>query len=161
VSEYPEYDYDYERIQSAFPGAHTYSVPQSVINEISQYFSLRELLPPEARPLGDDGWHLFDPALLLVASSIREAWGRPLMVNAGGTRYRGWRPPNCATGAPKSAHKEGRALDIVASWQQNRELWQLCLDYPGVREIESIDATPTWVHISVRGDHHGCRIIRP
>lgn len=152
-----------ERIGKAFPGSPVYPIDQELVELIRPYFALRELVPSEATILGEDAWGLLDPRALRMLYHVRDAWGRPLWVNRGGTDYAGWRPQDCKTGAKKSAHKLGQAFDLHTDhWQDREDLYQFVQQIVGVREVEHIDSTPSWVHISARPwSAAGLRIISP
>jgi len=73
----------------------------------------------------------------------------------------GWRPPECAIGAPSSAHKTGEAVDI---YDPENELEVLI----GVDELtrhglykEHPNATPRWLHLGTRAPRSGNRIFMP
>lgn len=120
-------------------------------------------------PGGD--FQLMDSKIILVAQWIRDQLGKPVTINnyATGGKYKesGLRDANSTTGARKSAHKEGKAIDIKVSGMTAKEVWDWCMDRQielyamGVREIEHWENTPTWTHISTRGNHLAIKVIRP
>jgi hypothetical protein len=120
-------------------------------------------------PGGD--FNLMDSKIILVAQWIREQLGKSVTINnyATGGKYKesGLRDINTKTGAKKSAHKEGKAIDIKVSEMTAKEFWDWCMDRQmelyamGVREIEHWEDTPTWTHLSTRGNHLAIKVIRP
>ena len=112
-----------------------------------------------------------DSKIILVAQWIREQIGKPVTINnyATGGHYKesGLRDIDSKTGAKKSAHKEGKAIDIKVSGMTAKEVWDWCMDRQmelyamGVREIEHHENTPTWTHLSTRGNHLAIKVIRP
>jgi len=63
-------------------------------------------------------------------------------------RYCGIRPASCSVGSPKSAHKQCRALDLHYEDLNALRIF-IANNGPtnGIRRMESVEATPTWVHI--------------
>ena len=127
-------------------------------------------------PGGD--FHLMDSKIVLVAQWIREQLGKSVTINnyATGGHYKesGLRDLDTTTGAKKSAHKPleshggiGRAIDIKVDGMTAKEVWDWCMDKQmelyamGVREIEHHEDTPTWTHLSTRGNHLAIKVIRP
>ena len=109
-------------------------------------------------------------ALVLCVNKLldlaREA-GIRLKVNkstgtlVSGTRYGGFRPQACSEGAPKSAHKEGKAVDIydpdeaLDTWLSD-EILLKCNLYR-----EHPDKTEGWCHLSIRRPASGHRTFWP
>lgn len=120
-------------------------------------------------PNGD--FNLMDSKIIIIAQWLRDTLGKSITINnyATGGQYKesGLRSLTTTTGAKKSAHKEGKAIDIKVSGMTAKEVYDWCLDNQmqlyalGVREIENINATPTWVHIGTRGEHLAIKIINP
>lgn len=112
-----------------------------------------------------------DTKIVLVAQWIREQLGKSVTINdwatGGSYRYSGLRPLDCPIGAKKSAHKEGKAIDIKVKGMTAKEVYDWCLSKQmelyamGVREIEDNKYTPTWTHLSTRGNHLAIKIIKP
>lgn len=112
-----------------------------------------------------------DTKIILVAQWIREQLGKSVTINdyATGGHYKesGLRDINSTTGAKKSAHKEGKAIDIKVDGMSAKEVYDWCLSHQmelyamGVREIEDHAMTATWTHLSTRGNHLAIKIIRP
>jgi hypothetical protein len=86
---------------------------------IPTHFKLHELLPKsihQARRGSPALWWVFDPRILKAADVLRERYGAMVCNTwrAGGDfELRGFRPPDCTTGAALSQHRFGRALDLI------------------------------------------------
>lgn len=112
-----------------------------------------------------------DPKLVIAAQWIRDQLGKPVTINnyATGGQYKesGLRDINTKTGAKKSAHKEGKAIDIKVKGMTAKEVYDWCLLKQmelyalGIREIEDNACTPTWTHLSTRGNWLAIKIIKP
>lgn len=112
-----------------------------------------------------------DPKLVVVAQWLRDAFDAPVTINnyATGGQYKesGLRDINTKTGAKKSAHKEGKAIDIKVKGMTAKEVYDWCLSKQtelyamGIREIEDNAYTPTWTHLATRGNHLSIKIIKP
>jgi hypothetical protein len=116
-------------------------------------------------------FNLMDSKIIVVAQWLRDTLGKSVTINnyATGGQYHesGLRSLTTTTGAKKSAHKEGKAIDIKVAGMSAKEVYDWCLDHQmelysmGVREIEDQRYTATWVHLSTRGNHLAIKIIRP
>jgi len=112
-----------------------------------------------------------DPKIVIVAQWIRDQLGKPVTINnyATGGKYKesGLRDVNTTTGAKRSAHKEGKAIDIKVKGMTAKEVYEFCLANSdtlyamGIREIEDQRFTATWVHLSTRGNWERIKIIKP
>ena len=98
----------------------------------TKYFAPHELVPPEVyRGYNDKDrmYDLFSNRALQILDMIREWAGVGLTVNNwfwGGNRTMcGFRPNDSTVGAPNSAHKMGRAFDIVSPKITTQQLWAL------------------------------------
>lgn len=124
----------------------------------SKYFKLYELLPPSIYKNEQEGWELLDERLLKTMDVIREILCVPLIANTwlqGGTfTQRGYREQSSSTGAPKSQHKIGRALDIVSN--------KMSADEMRKKIIENKDQLPyniriedgvSWLHVDVKEEN--------
>ena len=94
-----------------------------------------------------------------------EGW-QPHINPATGTQISGktdggWRPQSCKTGAPNSAHKQARAVDIFdPDGSLNAVITDDALEDFGLyREMPS--ATPTWAHITDRSPTSNRRTFMP
>jgi hypothetical protein len=78
-----------------------------------------------------------------------------------GQRDGGWRPQDCPIGAPNSAHKVGRAVDVAdADGSLDEVLTDEILEQFGLFR-ESPTATAGWVHLTDRAPHSGRRTFMP
>ena len=122
-------------------------------------FVLQELVPPDVFGLlGDKAIRLIDPNVLAILAQIRADYG-PLIVNnwhtGGQFKWRGFRPMNCPEGAPKSMHKEGKAIDChsprIAVEQMRREvIAKAKTRHPIYSLIGGIEDGVTWLHFDTR-----------
>lgn len=120
-------------------------------------------------PEGD--FNLVDPKIVIVAQWIRDTIGKSVTINnyATGGQYKesGLRSLTTSTGAKKSAHKEGKAIDIKVAGMTAKDVYDWCLNHQmelyslGIREIEDQRWTASWVHLSTRGNWLAIKIIRP
>ena len=90
----------------------------------------------------------------LLLWAVEEGW-RPQKNPATGTYVSGqtdggWRPQDCATGAPNSAHKQGKAVDVFdRSGELDAIITDEMLENFGLfREAPS--ATSSWCHLQDR-----------
>lgn len=128
---------------------------------VSKYFCIYEFVPPEIfDSLGKNALSMIDKKLLSMADFFRDRFGKSYindyMWNPSGTRDCGLRTSSCKVGAPKSAHKEGLAIDIhglYAGYSSIEVITDIKKNYPlwihtGLSEIE--DGTKGWNHLSCR-----------
>lgn len=78
-----------------------------------------------------------------------------------GTRDGGWRPKACLTGAPNSAHKDARAVDVYDPGN-SLDAWVTddILEEHGLYR-EHPDSTPGWSHLTTRAPASGHRTFIP
>jgi hypothetical protein len=141
--------------------------------KVSKSFYADEFLYPDETDINK-----IDLRLIEIAQWVRDTTGKPVTINnyATGGQYKesGLRDINTTTGAKKSAHKPleshggiGRAIDIKVKGMTAKEVFDWCLDKQmelyalGIREIEDNAYTPTWTHLSTRGNHLAIKIIKP
>lgn len=142
-----------------------------IVPLIQEYFDIREFVSRELFDLYPEQilWQTMDPALLYAALQIRKDWDSPINCNTwlwGGNRTAsGFREKGCNVGAFLSAHRIGRAFDLVPS---NGELnrFHAMIESKGFKygltEMENKNATPGWCHVSTRPHFKkGFRIINP
>jgi len=116
-------------------------------------------------------FNLVDSKLVVVAQWLRDTLGKSVTINnwATGGQYKesGLRSLATTTGAKKSAHKEGKAIDIKVAGMTAKEVFDFCLSKQielyamGIREIEDNKYTPTWTHLGTRGNHLAIKVIKP
>jgi len=102
-------------------------------------------------------------ALLLEA----EAHGVELPTNpktgslVSGEQYGGFRPQSCPQGAPRSSHKEGRAVDVYdPHGALDRWLTDARLESHGLYR-EAPSATQGWCHLTDKAPGSGRRTFLP
>lgn len=133
-------------------------------------FVLQELVAPTIYDrLGAEAWDLLDENAVRALQALRERFGR-ITVNdwhLGGTyKESGLREQNTATGAPKSAHKRGMAFDCKFRDVLLRDVYETVTtrddEFPLIRRVENIKATPTWFHFdTVEHGQAGIRVFMP
>lgn len=84
--------------------------------------------------------------LVEALESLREVWGKSMIVNAG---YRCPAHNAAIGGAPHSAHLTGEAADIHDAGSLQAYCTPEVLERHGLW-AESYDNTPTWIHLQVR-----------
>lgn len=134
--------------------------------KVSKNFYADEFLHPEETDINK-----IDLRLIEVAQWLRDTLGKSITINnyATGGQYKesGLRSQTTTTGAKKSAHKEGKAIDIKVSGMTAKDVYEFCLKNSdtlyemGIREIEDGRYTPTWTHLSTRGNWERIKIIKP
>lgn len=134
--------------------------------KVSKNFYADEFLHPEETDINK-----IDLRLIEVAQWLRDVLGKSITINnyATGGQYKesGLRSQATTTGAKKSAHKEGKAIDIKVSGMTAKDVYEFCLRNSdtlyemGIREIEDAQHTPTWTHLSTRGNWERIKIIKP
>lgn len=105
---------------------------------------------------------------IAVAQYIREETGETVTINnwATGGQYQhsGFRPPGCKVGSPTSEHRNMNGWDLkIGNWSgQKMQTWAIQhakeLYALGVRRMEDVDLTPTWLHLD--GREHGQKAIK-
>ena len=133
--------------------------------KVSKNFYADEFLHPEETDINK-----IDLRLIEVAQWLRDALGKSITINnyATGGQYKesGLRSQTTTTGAKKSAHKEGKAIDIKVSGMTAKDVYEFCLKNSdtlyemGIREIEDARYTPSWTHLSTRGNWERIKIIK-
>ena len=124
-------------------------------------FKVQELVPEEVYKLwADESVEFMDEAFLLdvdqfVSDIKKDLKVRSVTVNdwlwGGKFHLSGYRYPTTAVGATNSMHKKGKALDLKFSGANVLDCYNYLLSnqsrYRTIRRIESIDCTPTWLHV--------------
>lgn len=83
-----------------------------------------------------------------------------------GEKYGGFRPQGCPEGSPKSAHKEGLAVDLydpdgkIDEWLLKSPRAQQAIASLGLY-FETGSATPGWSHWTIRPPASGRRFFNP
>lgn len=120
-----------------------------------KFFKLYELLPPSVYKNENEGWELLDERLLRTIDTIREIMGVPLVANTwkqGGTfSQRGFREQNSKTGALRSQHKLGRALDMVSNKLSAEEMREIIKKNAARLPYNiRIENGVSWLHVDVK-----------
>lgn len=85
-----------------------------------------------------------------VLDPLREAWGKPIMVNSG---YRCAELNRAVGGSPSSQHTKGMAADITTGNRaDNRRLFQLIVDMKLPYDQLINEGGFSWIHVSHRAD---------
>lgn len=120
-----------------------------------KHFRLRELVDPHFLAMPDHlVWAMLDDNALRAIDALRDKFG-PLLINGAGYTESGLRRPDTKTGAKLSQHKSGRAFDIkpcddhvtvgkMYAWILANQSQAYAM---GIRRVEDIRFTPTWLHI--------------
>lgn len=126
------------------------------MGKATKHFNTEELVSKQVFDvIGDDAIKLFDPKALETLEAIREILNVPLICNnwtSGGTRDDcGYRDLWCTVGATRSAHREGKAFDLVSSKMDAETMRQLIIENQdklpyNIRMEEDVN----WLHIDVR-----------
>jgi hypothetical protein len=134
--------------------------------KVSKSFYADEFLYP-----GETDINKIDLRLIEVAQWVRDTLAKPVTINnyATGGQYNesGLRSLTTTTGAKRSAHKEGKAIDVKVKDMTAKEVYEFCLANSdtlyamGIREIEDQRFTATWTHLSTRGNWERIKIIKP
>jgi hypothetical protein len=141
--------------------------------KVAKDFVLQEFVHPELyRIFGNQAIRFVDERLITIAQFVRDVIDCPIDVNTyvyGGNYIdRGVRLPESRIGAKFSMHKLGKAIDISSRFMGIEEIYNLIRKYDkdlfdmGLRRIEDIIYTPTWLHLDVANTrHHSIQIIAP
>lgn len=132
--------------------------------KISEHFELEEFInPADFAEHKENSIDLIDKKLIDIAEFIRTNTKKPVTINnwhtGGQYKESGLREQNTTTGAKKSAHKSGKAIDVkIKGWGGTewynwvrinaKTLYQL-----GARRIEDKSLATTWLHIDTK--EHG------
>jgi uncharacterized protein YcbK (DUF882 family) len=115
--------------------------------------------PDDVLPLDADKFRIsisdMDYNLLNIYEALQEMFPGVYVNCKDGKRVNSWcgyRTPLCAVGAPQSAHRIGRALDLHHDMRLS-ELRDFCESTEGlklgIKRVEHREHTKTWVHIDV------------
>lgn len=129
--------------------------------KVSDHFELREFIDPVTyAELGDKSIDKIDKRLIDIAELLRTLTGKPVTINNwfSGGQYKesGLRRPESTTGAKRSAHKEGKAIDCKVAGMTVKEVQALVMAHEkeffdaGTRQMEDISFTPSWTHLGTR-----------
>jgi hypothetical protein len=132
--------------------------------KVSANFYADEFLHP-----GETDITKIDSRLIDIAQHIRTTTGKSVTINnyATGGQYKesGLRSATTSTGAKKSAHKEGMAIDVKIAGMNGEQMYQWAKQHQkelyalGVRQIEHYSLTATWLHLATRGQEGMIQVI--
>jgi len=133
--------------------------------KVTKNFIVQEFIYPELyAEICDDSATMMNPAIYNIAQLLRDLVGKPVTINnwntGGSYKESGLRSPNTKTGAKKSAHKSGEAIDCKIKGMSSYEMaaivqknWQ-AFKSAGLTEIENPSSTEgkynDWLHLSCR-----------
>ena len=130
-------------------------------DRINRYFVVQEFVDRRYYDFyGSKSKQIINPAIIRIATFIRETTGRAVIGNTwkwgGRFSQRGFRASWSRTGGKKSAHRKGDGFDFnVSGWsteqvhaflkKHEKELFVL-----GLRRVERSDYTKGWTHIDTK-----------
>ena len=120
---------------------------------LTKYFKAEELLPK-----GFTDTSVLDPKLLILIDQVRELLNVPCTINANGRQYCGYRPENCAVGAPHSMHKLGKAADlhpVGMTADTARTIIRKAVACGMLPLLGGCEEGVSWLHIDVRARING------
>jgi hypothetical protein len=143
--------------------------------KVSKNFDLWEFVSKKILAQGEKTALLtVDKRIITVAQAIRDDIDRGVFINTynlgGHLENSGVRDFDTPIGAKYSQHKYGRAIDIKVPSMNHKEVVERIMKREmfffnlGVRRIESLEATPTWIHIDLgvsNLDQSGIIIFKP
>ena len=129
---------------------------RSSMGKATKHFNTEELVSEQVFDvIGDDAIKLFDPKALETLEAIREILDVPLICNnwkSGGTRDDcGYRDKLCTIGASKSAHKEGKAFDLISTKMTAQEMRDIITKNQDKLPYNiRIEDNISWLHFDTR-----------
>ena len=130
--------------------------------KLTNNFYLQEFVPRYLySKFKDNSTWFIDDRIVKLAQFVRDRYKKPIFINTwhyvseGAFQYRGHRPMNCKIGAKRSMHKYGRAFDFHIEMPLTEVFADIILHKDkfmakGLRAIESIERSKTWIHLDVR-----------
>jgi len=114
---------------------------------------INDIMPPDWQAF-NYSLASFDNNLLAIYTKVKELFPGMWVNVKNGKRVNNWcglRSPACNIGAPKSAHRSGKALDLHCANLAALREW--CTSSgglaAGIMRVEAEVATPTWVHVDI------------
>ena len=126
------------------------------MGKATKHFNTEELVSKQVFDvIGDDAIKLFDPKALETLEVIREILDVPLICNnwadEGSRDDCGYRDKLCTIGAAKSAHKEGRAFDLISNKMSASEMRaRIIANQKRLPYNIRIEDEVSWLHFDVR-----------
>jgi hypothetical protein len=135
----------------------------------AEFFNIKELVSPAIyNKFQENSWLFINPSIIRVIDFLRKIHG-PIIVNnwhiGGNYSESGLRDFSTSTGASYSIHKFGGAMDLKFSKTTPKEVFEYILDNKekmfelGLRRVENITATPTWLHVDSANTHSDTVVI--
>lgn len=115
-------------------------------------YTCKHFKPSEYLPKGYIDTTVMDWRILEIADTIRELIDLPITINADGRQYCGWRPKECTIGAPKSLHKQGKALDLHCAGMSANDMRTLILkacENGAMPNLGRMEADVSWCHVDL------------
>lgn len=140
----------------------------------SKYFKIQELVSEEVyKKYGQKSWQFIRPEIIMFLDSIREFFGKPVIVNNwlwnGNLKQRGLRANKDEIVSEKkdyyiSQHCLGSAVDFNVQGVTTEEVAKHILDNEGhyrnfISRMENPKRTPTWVHVDCANTEEYDRIL--
>lgn len=140
----------------------------------SKYFKIQELVSKEVyKKYKEKAWEFIKPEIILFLDSIREFYGKPVIVNnwlyGGNLKQRGLRANKDEIVADKkgyyvSQHCLGSAVDFNVQGVSPEEVAKHILDNEAhyrnfISRLENPKQTPTWTHIDCANTENKEKII--
>ncbi len=131
------------------------------MSKVSEHFVLQEFINPVTfEKEGEKSIDLIDKKLIDIAEFIRVDIGLPVTINNwhldGEFKESGLRDKNTLTGAKKSAHKLGQAIDPKVKGYDGQKWYDYVVKNAsklyslGLRRIEDKSIATTWCHMDTK-----------
>lgn len=131
---------------------------------VSPHFTIEEFVDKATfEAEGENSITFIDKNLISIAEFIRTDIGKPVTINnwhtGGQFKESGLRNPNTTTGAKKSTHKTGKAIDVKVKGMGGKEWYEYVVKNAkklyelGLRRIEDKSLATTWCHMDTK--EHG------
>jgi len=132
--------------------------------KVSEHFVIQEFVDQATfEAEGENSITFIDKNLINIAEFIRTDINKPVTINnwhtGGQFKESGLRNANTSTGAKKSAHKLGKAIDVKAKDMGGKEWYEYVVKNAkklyelGLRRIEDKSIATTWCHMDTK--EHG------
>ena len=132
--------------------------------KISEHFVIQEFVDQATfEAEGENAITFIDKKLIDIAEFVRTEIGLPVTINnwhnGGQFKESGLRNKNTTTGAKKSAHKLGKAIDAKIKGWGSKEWYDFVTKHAkklydlGLRRIEDKTLAATWCHMDTK--EHG------
>jgi hypothetical protein len=137
--------------------------------KVSKNFYLDEFIDKDTyKRWGEKSIWFIDRDIISIAQFFREHFDVAITINGSGYNMSGFRPPSTDVGASLSQHRFGRAIDMKFNCMTIEEVYEEVMKnekrflLAGVRAVEGIAHTPTWLHVDKRStDLNNILIVNP